>query len=58
MPIHAKTKTKNQHAVALGRLGGLAGGPARAKQLTADERTKIARVAARARWDKAKKGGK
>ena len=32
------------------RAGGLKGGKARAKSLTADERRKIARKAARARW--------
>ena len=37
-------------AVESGRRGGLKGGPARAKRLTADQRSKIARKAARARW--------
>jgi len=41
---------KNPAAVALGRLGGLKGGPARAKKLTAAQRSEIARKAARARW--------
>jgi len=41
---------KNPHAAALGRLGGLKGGLARAIKLTADERQAIARKAARARW--------
>jgi len=45
---------KNPAAVALGRLGGKKGGPARAKRLTADERSEIARIAALARWRKAK----
>ena len=45
---------KNPAAVALGRLGGKKGGPARAKKLTADERSEIARIAALARWRKAK----
>ena len=36
---------KNPHAVALGRLGGKKGGPARAAKLTAAERTKSARKA-------------
>jgi hypothetical protein len=40
----------NPHAAALGRLGGLKGGPARARTLTAERRQQIARVAARARW--------
>jgi hypothetical protein len=41
---------KNPHAVALGRLGGAKGGPARAKKLTAEQRREIARKAAQARW--------
>ena len=43
---------KNPAAVALGRLGGLKGGPARAKKLTKEERTEIARKAAKSRWHK------
>mgnify|MGYP006278158615 CR=1 FL=1 len=43
---------KNPAAVALGRLGGLKGGKARAKKLTAEERHRIAVNAARARWRK------
>ena len=42
--------TKNPHAVALGRLGGLKGGKARAKKLSKEQRKKIARKAAKARW--------
>lgn len=45
---------KNPHAVALGRLGGLKGGNARAKKLTKEQRSEIAKVAANARWKKAK----
>jgi len=45
---------KNPAAVALGRLGGLKGGKARAKKLTAEERKEIARIAATARWKKTK----
>jgi hypothetical protein len=41
---------KNPHAVALGRLGGLKGGKARASKLTAEQRKEIARKAAEARW--------
>jgi hypothetical protein len=41
---------KNPAAVALGRLGGLKGGRARADKLTAEQRSEIARKAARARW--------
>ena len=41
---------KNPNAVALGRLGGKKGGKARAAKLTAEQRSEIARRAARARW--------
>jgi hypothetical protein len=43
---------KNPAAVALGRLGGKKGGPARAKKLSARKRMLIARKAAIARWKK------
>ena len=43
---------KNPAAVALGRLGGLKGGKARAKKLSARKRKEIARNAAKARWAK------
>jgi len=43
---------KNPAAVALGRLGGLKGGKARAAKLTVKERVAIAKKAARARWGK------
>jgi len=43
---------KNPAAVALGRLGGLKGGKARAEKLTPEQRSKIARVAAEKRWAK------
>jgi len=43
---------KNPAAVALGRLGGMKGGKARAKSLTAKQRSKIAKDAAKARWKK------
>ena len=41
---------KNPAAVALGRLGGLKGGKARAAKLTKEQRSEIARKAAMARW--------
>jgi len=41
---------KNPNAVALGRLGGLKGGKARANKLTPEQRKDIAQKAARARW--------
>jgi hypothetical protein len=40
----------NVHAAALGRLGGLKGGPARAAALSPRRRREIARSAAAARW--------
>jgi hypothetical protein len=43
---------KDPNAVALGRKGGLRGGKARAKKLSAEQRSEIARRAARARWHK------
>lgn len=44
--------TKNPHAVALGRLGGLKGGRARANKISAKQRKDIAQKAAKARWSK------
>ena len=41
---------KNPAAVALGRLGGLKGGKARAASLTAAQRSAIAKKAAAKRW--------
>lgn len=41
---------KNEAAVALGRLGGLKGGHARAASLSAEERKQAAQRAAKARW--------
>lgn len=41
---------KNPAAVALGRLGGLKGGKARAESLSAKRRKEIARKAAQKRW--------
>jgi hypothetical protein len=49
-------KQKNEHAVALGRLGGLKGGPARAAKLTKHERVEIARKAVNTRWKNHVKG--
>ena len=43
---------KNPAAVALGRLGGLKGGKARAEKLSAKKRSEIAKKAAAARWNK------
>src|SRR4051812_10663645 len=44
-----QSTTKNPHAVALGRLGGAKGGPARAKALSARRRSQIAKRGAAAR---------
>jgi hypothetical protein len=46
-------KEKNPAAVALGKLGGLKGGPARAAKLSKQRRREIARNAVLARWKKA-----
>jgi hypothetical protein len=46
---------KNPAAVALGKLGGQKGGPARAQALSAKRRTAIAKKAAKSRWAKEKK---
>lgn len=42
--------TKNAAAVALGRLGGLKGGKARAASMSPAKRAQIAKKAAAARW--------
>ena len=44
--------TKNPHAVALGRLGGLKGGAARAAALSPRKRSQIAAKGAAKRWEK------
>lgn len=49
-----ETQGRNPHAAALGRLGGLKGGPARAAALTPRRRREIALAAARARWRRRK----
>lgn len=43
---------KNPAAVALGRLGGLKGGKARAEKLSSEQRAAIAKKAAKSRWGK------
>lgn len=48
----ATAEGKNPAAVALGRLGGLKGGKARAKKLSAKKRAQIAKKAAKARWSR------
>jgi hypothetical protein len=57
MPKRSRKKTnqkKNPAAVALGRLGASKGGKARAKTLSAERRSEIARNAVFARWNKRK----
>lgn len=43
---------KNPAAVALGRLGGKKGGPARAKKLSKEKRSELAKRATQARWSR------
>lgn len=47
-----KKSTKLAAAVELGRRGGLKGGQARAEKLSAERRSRIARMAAEIRWAK------
>lgn len=51
------TRKKNPAAVALGRKGGLKGGPARAAKLTPEQRSASARKAVLARWAKTGSAG-
>jgi hypothetical protein len=51
-PIPKPTKEKNPAAVALGHLGGLKGGKARAQKMSAKRRKEIAQKAAKTRWNK------
>jgi hypothetical protein len=53
-PAEEMIKEKNAAAVALGRLGGLKGGKARAERLDPEYRKKIAKKAAMTRWTKVK----
>ena len=50
VPDAEPPKEKNPAAVALGRLGGMKGGKARAAKLSAAKRQAIAKKAAKARW--------
>lgn len=52
VPKDDPDKDKNPAAVALGRLGGLKGGKARAESMTAKQRKTAAKKAAAARWKK------
>lgn len=49
-PETVEPPKKNPAAVALGRLGGLKGGKARAASLSAKKRSEIAKKAAAKRW--------
>ncbi len=51
-PLLDEKPEKNPAAVALGRLGGLKGGRARAEALSKKKRAEIAKLAAAARWKK------
>jgi hypothetical protein len=55
LPAEQPDSGKNPAAVALGRLGGLKGGNARAAKLSAKRRSSIAAKAAQARWKKKRK---
>ena len=59
-PLKPKTlqfpaRKKNAAAVALGKLGGMKGGNARAKKLSPEQRKEIAQKAAKARWARLEK---
>lgn len=49
-PLENPGEGKNPHAVALGRMGGMKGGKARAESLSPRKRKQIAKKAAAARW--------
>lgn len=49
-PARPKPAKKNPAAVALGRLGGLKGGKARARKLTTEQLAEIGRKGAAKRW--------
>lgn len=50
--VQSSMTKKSEAAKLLGRLGGLKGGKARAKRLTPERRSAIARKGAEARWGK------
>ncbi len=54
-PLENPNEGKNPHAVALGRMGGRKGGRARAKKLSPQQRSEIARIAAEVRWNRTHK---
>ena len=52
LATNEESESLQSAAAALGRLGGLKGGPARAKKLSPKKRSDIAKKAAAARWGK------
>jgi len=50
MEDQARQRQKNINAVALGRLGGVRGGKARAAQMTPEQRSASASKASQERW--------
>lgn len=54
MEMSSKKKKRNPAAVALGKLGASKGGIARAKKLSPEERSAIARKAVLVRWSKSR----
>ena len=56
-PLEDPNAGKNPHAVALGKMGGMKGGKARAESLSPRKRKQIAKKAAIARWRSAKGPG-
>lgn len=51
-PPEPEIDPKKKAAIESGKRGGLTGGTARAKKLTAQERSEIAKKAAQTRWQK------
>jgi hypothetical protein len=51
-PLTNPNEGKNPKAISRGRIGGLRGGPARAKKLSAKRKKQIAKKAAKSRWKK------
>lgn len=49
-------REKDPAAIARGRLGGVIGGKARAANMTAEQRSESARIAAKARWERERQG--
>jgi hypothetical protein len=49
-----KPKQKNEHAVALGKLGGLKGGKNRFAKMSKSEKSELGKKAASVRWSKDK----